>query len=80
MHAQSCLTLVTPWTVAHQAPLSMEFLGKNTGVSCHCQLNPGAIEKMPEKSEKVFYPNPNLQYFLLPDCHTSIAQIVYFGD
>ena len=28
-HAQSCLTLwghfVTPWTVAHQAPLSMEF-------------------------------------------------------
>ena len=24
--AQSCLTLVTPWTVAHQVPLSMEFL------------------------------------------------------
>ena len=24
-HAQSCLTLVTPWIVAHQAPLSMEF-------------------------------------------------------
>ena len=23
--AKSCLTLVTPWTVAHQAPLSMEF-------------------------------------------------------
>ena len=23
--AQSCLTLVTPWTVAFQAPLSMEF-------------------------------------------------------
>ena len=23
--AQSCLTLVTPWAVAHQAPLSMEF-------------------------------------------------------
>ena len=23
--AQSCLTLVTPWTVAHQAPLSMGF-------------------------------------------------------
>ena len=22
---QSCLTFVTPWTVAHQAPLSMEF-------------------------------------------------------
>ena len=25
---------VTPWTIAHQAPLSMEFLGKNTGVGC----------------------------------------------
>ena len=23
--AQSCLSLVTPWTVAHQAPLSMGF-------------------------------------------------------
>ena len=26
---------VTPWTVAQQAPLSMGFVGKNTGVSCH---------------------------------------------
>ena len=24
MHAQSCLTLAAPWTVAHQAPLSMD--------------------------------------------------------
>ena len=32
--AHSCLT-ATPWTVAHQAPLSMGFPGKNTGVSCH---------------------------------------------
>ena len=23
--AQLCLTLATPWTAAHQAPLSMEF-------------------------------------------------------
>ena len=29
---------VTPWTVAHQAPLSVEFLGKNTEVSCHFLL------------------------------------------
>ena len=36
---QSCLTLATPWTVAHQASLSMEFSRKNTGVGCHsfCQ-------------------------------------------
>ena len=25
----------TPWTVAYQDPLSMEFPGKNTGVGCH---------------------------------------------
>ena len=29
---------VTPWTVAHQAPLSMEFSGKNTGVGCYLFL------------------------------------------
>ena len=27
-----CPTLVTPWTVACQGPLSMGFSGKNTGV------------------------------------------------
>ena len=26
--AKSCLILVTPWTVAHQVPLSMGFLGQ----------------------------------------------------
>ena len=29
---------VTPWTVAHQAPLSMEFPGKNTGMGSHSLL------------------------------------------
>ena len=29
---------VTPWTVAHQSPLSMSFPGKNTGVDCHFLL------------------------------------------
>ena len=28
-------TLVTPWTIAYQAPLSMEFPRKNIAVSCH---------------------------------------------
>ena len=32
----SCVRLfVIPWTVAHQAPLPMEFPRKNTGVVCH---------------------------------------------
>ena len=29
---------VTPWTVDRQAPLSMDFPGKNTGVGCHALL------------------------------------------
>ena len=29
---------VTPWTVAHQAPLSMGFSRQNTGVYCHYLL------------------------------------------
>ena len=29
---------VAPWTVAHQAPLSMQLPGKNTEVSCHFLL------------------------------------------
>ena len=27
------------WTIVHQAPLSMEFPGKNTGVGCHFLLS-----------------------------------------
>ena len=29
---------VTPWTVAHQIPLFMEFSSKNTGMGCHFLL------------------------------------------
>ena len=36
--AQSCQLFVTPWTVACQAPLSMGFPGKNTGVGCQFLL------------------------------------------
>ena len=35
MHIQF---FVTPWTVAHQAPLSVGFSSKNTGVGCHALL------------------------------------------
>ena len=35
----SCVRLiVTPWTVAHRAPLSMGFPGKNTEVGSHLLL------------------------------------------
>ena len=33
---QSCLTLATPWTVVCQAPLSMGFSRKNTGIGLPC--------------------------------------------
>ena len=36
--SKSCLTLATPWTIACQAPLSMDSPDKNTGVGCHFLL------------------------------------------
>ena len=36
--AQLRLTLCDPRTAAHQAPLSMDFPGKNTGIGCHFLL------------------------------------------
>ena len=35
--AKSCLTLATPWTVAHQAPLYMRF-SRQDGVVCYFLL------------------------------------------
>ena len=35
---KSCLTLATPWTATCQAPVSMGFSSKSTGVGCHFLL------------------------------------------
>ena len=37
-HSSHARLFVTPWTVAHLAPLSMGFSGKNTGMGCHFLL------------------------------------------
>ena len=37
-HFSHVQLFVTLWTVAHQAPLSMVFSSKNTGVGCHLLL------------------------------------------
>jgi len=37
-HFSRVLFFVTPWTVAHQTPLSWESPGKNTGVGFHVLL------------------------------------------
>ena len=36
--SQSCPTLWTLWAITHQAPLSIDSPGKNTGVGCHFLL------------------------------------------
>ena len=47
--------LATPWTAAYQAPSSMDFPGKSTGVECHCllhevrQVNPNDLQSVPGK-------------------------------
>ena len=38
MRMPECQLFVTPWTVARQAPLSMRFSSKNTGVGCYFLL------------------------------------------
>ena len=35
---QLCPTLMTPWTVAHQAPLPMEFSRQDIGMDSHSLL------------------------------------------
>ena len=46
-------TFVTPWIIAHQAPLFMEFSSENTGLGCHSlpqvifltqESNPGILQ------------------------------------
>ena len=34
---------VTPWTIAHQAPLSMGSSGRNTGLGCRALLQGGFV-------------------------------------
>ena len=44
--AKSCLTLVTPWTVAPQSPLSVGFPGKNTGVGEEWLAEKCAVQRL----------------------------------
>ena len=50
-------SFATPWTVAHQAPLSMDFsMDKNTEVipSPGDLLNPGTEPKFPRMADRFF--------------------------
>ena len=43
---KSCPTLVTPWTIVHQAPLSMGFPGKNTRVREERPAEQRAVQRL----------------------------------
>ena len=46
----SCVRLLaTPWTAAHQAPPSLWFSSKSTGVGCHCLLHMQMIPPLWQK-------------------------------
>ena len=62
LYVQSCQTLCDPHG-AHEAPLSMEFSGKNTGVSCHFLLQgtlpePGIEPASPTLASRCFTAAP----------------------
>ena len=46
-----------PWTVAHQAPMSMNDLGKNTGVGCNFLLQ-GIFWTQGSSSHFLYHPLP----------------------
>ena len=39
-------SFASPWTVDHQAALSIDFPGKNTGVDCHFLLQVNKVDKI----------------------------------
>ena len=47
--------LATPWTAAYQAPPSMDFPGKSTGVGCHKHTNIWVLGVTEEKKKKKVY-------------------------
>ena len=79
------VTLVTPWTVACQAPMSMDFPGKNTGVDCHFLLqgifltqesNPSLLHCRLILYKLSYEGSPLLVTWL----HISISSLVYFDS
>ena len=62
----SCPTLVVSWTVAHQAPLPMEFSRQEYGVGCHFLLQ----DVFPTQGSNFhLYVSCIGRWILLPLCH-----------
>ena len=67
---------VTPWTEAHQAPLSMDSPGKNTGVGCHFLLHHMCIKRMKGKLDSfhlLLTPASTSHFFIKCELGTSLV-------
>ena len=70
-----CSSDLTPWTVAYQAPPSMDFPGKSAGVDCHFLLQGGLPDPGIEPGSPALWadalpsepPGKSLQYLLKVD-------------
>jgi len=51
-----------PWTAAHQAPLPWDFLGRSTGVGCHCLLHCVDLS-IPKMTELCYSEDLPIQYY-----------------
>ena len=68
--APSCPSLCDPWTVAHQAPLSMGFSRKNTGVGCYFLLQGNLPDSV---IEPISLMSPALAGSFFTTCHLGRA-------
>ena len=69
----SCVQLsVAPWTIAHQASLSMDSPGKNTRVDCHALLQ-GNLPNL--RFEPVSYVSCINRWVLYHWCHLESPQM-----
>ena len=58
--------LATPWTAAYQAPPSMGFSSKSTGVGCHCLLPKSTCYLHPKLARKPSFLTSSLSLLLFP--------------
>ena len=74
MCAQPCLTLLTPWNVACQAPLSMEFSRQEYCGGLSFTI-PGGLPYLGIESASL---GPTLVAYSLPLCH--LGSPLYYTD
>ena len=75
--AKSCPILVTPWTVACQAPLSIGFPGQNTGVGSHSMGYP--FLKMKSEKKWVAISSPSCVYYLGSILNNTSPHLLYLS-